>query len=106
MDLGDLVIARPEGLYCPPGNFYIDPWRAVDRAVITHGYSDHARPGNRHCLTAAPGAPILRRRLGADITLDTLAYGEALPIWLTRPLPLPLAVERAGVRANPVQTSS
>ena len=40
MDFGDLVIARPEGLYCPPGNFYIDPWRPVDRAVITHGHSD------------------------------------------------------------------
>ena len=78
MDLGDLVVARPEGLYCPPGNFYIDPWRAVNRAVITHGHSDHARPGNRHYLTAAPGAPILRKRLGADITLDTLAYGEAI----------------------------
>ena len=77
-DLGSLVIARPEGLYCPPGNFYIDPWRAVDRAVITHGHSDHARPGNGHYLTAAPGAPILRKRLGADITLDTLAYGEAI----------------------------
>ena len=63
----DLVIARPEGLYCPPGNFCIDPWRAVDRAVITHGHSAHARPGNRHYLNASPGAPILRKRLGADI---------------------------------------
>ena len=78
MDLADLVVARPEGLYCPPGNFYIDPWRPVDRAVITHGHSDHARPGNGHYLTAAPGAPILRKRLGADIALDTLAYGESI----------------------------
>ena len=37
----DLVIARPEGLYCPPGDFYIDPWRPVERAVITHGHGDH-----------------------------------------------------------------
>ena len=74
----DLVVARPEGLYCPPGNFYIDPWRPVDRAVITHGHSDHSRPGNGHYLTAAPGAPILRKRLGADIALDTLAYGETI----------------------------
>jgi putative mRNA 3-end processing factor len=74
----DLVIARPEGLYCPQGNFYIDPWRPVDRAVITHGHSDHARPGNGHYLTMALGAPILRKRLGADISLETLSYGETI----------------------------
>lgn len=50
----DLVIARPEGLYCPPGDFYIDPWRPVERAVITHGHGDHARTGNGHYLTASP----------------------------------------------------
>ena len=74
----DLVVARPEGLYCPAGNFYIDPWRPVDRAIITHGHSDHARPGNGHYLTAEQGAPILRKRLGAGISLDTLAYGESI----------------------------
>jgi putative mRNA 3-end processing factor len=78
MHSGDLVIARPEGLYCPPGNFYIDPWRPVDRAVITHGHSDHARPGNGHYLTADHGAPILRKRLGADTQLQTLAYGKSI----------------------------
>lgn len=72
----DLVVARPEGLYCPPGDFYIDPWRPVERAVITHGHGDHARWGNRHYLAAAPGEGILRSRLGQDITLQTLAYGE------------------------------
>ena len=74
----DLVVARPEGLYCPPGGFYIDPWRPVDRAVITHAHSDHARPGNGHYLAHHDSAPILRRRLGADITLQTLAYGQAI----------------------------
>ena len=74
----DLIVARPEGLYCPPGDFYIDPWRPVDRAVITHGHSDHARRGNGHYLTAAPGAALLRRRLGEDIRLDSLDYGEAV----------------------------
>lgn len=38
----DLVVQRREGLYCPPGDFYIDPWRPVERAVITHGHGDHA----------------------------------------------------------------
>lgn len=65
---------RAEGLYCVPGDFYIDPWRPVERAVLTHGHGDHARPGSGHYLAASPGAGILRRRLGA-VDLDTLAYG-------------------------------
>ncbi|WP_416763521.1 ligase-associated DNA damage response exonuclease [Roseateles sp. So40a] len=75
---GDLVVARPAGLYCPPGDFYIDPWRPVDRAVITHGHSDHARMGHGHYLAHHDSAAILRRRLGEDITLQTLAYGEVI----------------------------
>lgn len=75
---GDLVVARPEGLYCPPGDFYIDPWRPVDRAVITHGHSDHARWGHQHYLAHEQGEGILRARLGADITLQTLPYGQAI----------------------------
>ncbi|HET6196902.1 MAG TPA: DNA ligase-associated DEXH box helicase, partial [Acetobacteraceae bacterium] len=43
----------PEGLYCEPGGFYIDPTGAVDRAVITHAHSDHARPGHRAVLASA-----------------------------------------------------
>ena len=73
----DLVVQRPEGLYCPPGDFYIDPWRPVARAVITHAHADHARRGHGHYLAAAPAAGVLRSRLG-DITLQTLAYGEAV----------------------------
>lgn len=73
----DLVVARPEGLYCPPGDFYIDPWKPVERAVITHGHGDHARTGNGHYLAATAGEGILRARLG-DIRLQTLDYGERL----------------------------
>ena len=87
----DLVIARPEGLYCPPGDFYIDPWRPVDRAVITHGHGDHARSGNGHYLTASPGAGILRSRLGQDIHLQTLPYGCLL---YTSPSPRDLSTSR------------
>jgi putative mRNA 3-end processing factor len=75
--MSDLVVERPEGLYCPPGDFYIDPWRPVDRAVITHAHADHARPGHGHYLAAAPGEGVLRARLG-DITLQPLAYGEVV----------------------------
>ena len=73
-----LIIARPEGLYCPPGDFYIDPWRPVDRAVITHGHGDHAHRGNGHYLATRVGAGILKRRLGDDINLDVLEYGETI----------------------------
>jgi len=75
---GDLVVARPEGLYCPPGDFFIDPWRPVERAVITHGHSDHARRGHAHYLAHTDSAGILRARLGEHITLQTLGYGEAI----------------------------
>lgn len=73
----DLVVLRPEGLYCPVGDFYIDPWRPVGRAVITHAHADHARRGHASYLAAAPGEGVLRQRLG-DITLQTLPYGEVI----------------------------
>lgn len=74
-----LVIRRPEGLYCPSGDFFIDPWRPVERAVITHAHADHARPGHAAYLCAEPGARLMRARLG-EIRLQTLAYGERLRI--------------------------
>src|SRR5688500_5735926 len=70
---GDLVVERPEGLYCPSGDFYIDPWRPVHRAVITHAHADHARVGHGHYLAAAPAQGVLRARLG-DIALQPVAY--------------------------------
>ena len=73
----DLVVLRPEGLYCPPGDFYIDPWRPVARAVITHAHADHSRTGHTHYLAAAPGEGVLRSRLG-EIDLQTLRYGESV----------------------------
>ena len=65
---GDLIALRPEGLYCPPGDFYIDPWRPVPRAVITHAHADHARRGHGAYLATAVSAGVLRSRLG-DIRL-------------------------------------
>jgi putative mRNA 3-end processing factor len=73
----ELVIARPEGLYCPAGGFYIDPWRPVDRAIVTHAHSDHARVGSSHYLAAAPAEAVLRSRLG-DINLQLLPYGRTI----------------------------
>jgi putative mRNA 3-end processing factor len=79
----DLVCLRPEGLYCPPGDFHIDPWRPVARAVITHAHGDHARVGHAHYLAAEPSAHVLRARLGA-IALQTVAYGKAVDCGTTR----------------------
>ena len=76
----DLLQPTAAGLYCPAGDFYIDPRRPVERAVITHGHADHARPGSARYLAAAPGEGILRRRLGETIRLRNLAYGERLTI--------------------------
>ena len=71
----DMVVVRREGLYCVPGQFYIDPWRPVERAVITHAHGDHARSGHRHYLTAEQGVNLLRARLG-PVHVSGLAYGE------------------------------
>ncbi|MEK8091725.1 ligase-associated DNA damage response exonuclease [Methylocystis sp. IM3] len=75
----DLITATPQGLYCPQGDFHIDPWRPVARAVVTHGHSDHARRGSARYLCHRDCAPILLRRLG-DISIETLDYGERIEI--------------------------
>ena len=64
MPSGDLVVLTPEGLYCPAGDFHIDPWKPVPRAVITHGHGDHARTGMGTYHVAAEGLPVLQWRLG------------------------------------------
>ena len=67
------------GLYCQAGDFHIDPWRPVARALITHGHADHARDGHGAYLATDLAAPVMRHRLG-EITLDTVPYGEARQI--------------------------
>jgi putative mRNA 3-end processing factor len=75
-----LLDLRPDGLYCPAGDFYVDPWAPVERAVITHAHSDHACPGSRDYLTAAPGAALLRERIGLDAAIQSVPYAERLTI--------------------------
>jgi putative mRNA 3-end processing factor len=75
-----LLEHRPDGLYCAAGDFYVDPWAPVARAVVTHAHSDHATPGSASYLTAATGAAILRERLGPDAVVQATAYGERLTI--------------------------
>jgi putative mRNA 3-end processing factor len=62
------------GIYCPAGGFHIDPWRPVDRALVTHGHADHARPGHGAYLATPAAGPVLRHRLG-DIRLEAADYG-------------------------------
>ena len=56
-----------KGLFCPAGGFYIDPWKPVERAVITHAHSDHARPGSRAYLCHRLTVPLLALRLGPGV---------------------------------------
>jgi putative mRNA 3-end processing factor len=65
------------GFYCEAGKFHIDPWRPVERALITHAHGDHARIGNGSYLAAQDGLPLLRARLAPDARIETLRYGEA-----------------------------
>jgi putative mRNA 3-end processing factor len=76
----ELLEVTEAGLYCAAGDFYVDPWRRVDRAVITHAHADHARPGHGRYLCAAPGKPVLRTRMGSNATIDCLRYGETTSI--------------------------
>lgn len=71
----DLLIRTREGLYCPAGDFHIDPMRRVPRALVTHGHSDHAAPGMGTYLATHQAIPVLRHRLGR-IAAEGLAYGE------------------------------
>lgn len=67
-----------KGIYCQQGDFYIDPWKPVERALITHAHSDHARWGSRHYLAHRQSSAILKLRLGADINLQTINFNEAI----------------------------
>ena len=64
------------GIYCPAADVYIDPWKPVERALITHGHADHARGGMGRYLATEGAAPVIRHRLG-EIDLETVRYGES-----------------------------
>ena len=77
--MADVLTFTPEGIYCPAGDFHIDPWRPVPRALITHGHADHSRWGMGSYLATSAAAPVIRHRLG-DITMGTIDYGETRTI--------------------------
>ena len=80
---GDIVVLKPQGLYCPAGDFYVDPWLPVQRAVITHGHGDHARIGMGEYHAVQDSMPILRWRLGEQRYV-VRAYGETFELGRAR----------------------
>ena len=75
-----LLEVTAQGLYCERGNFHIDPWGEVERALITHAHSDHARWGPKTYLTVTPGTGLLRARMGPDASIEAMEYGESRKI--------------------------
>lgn len=70
-----LLTFTPRGIYCPDGDFHIDPSRAVPRALVTHGHSDHAHPGMGAYLASHAALPVIRHRLGR-IQAEGIGWGE------------------------------
>ncbi len=68
-----------KGIYCPRADVYVDPWKPVQRALITHGHSDHSRWGHQHYLCTRLAKPVIRHRLG-PVNLETVEYGEVRTI--------------------------
>ncbi|WP_135210839.1 ligase-associated DNA damage response exonuclease [Vitreimonas flagellata] len=82
MQPAQILHPRPEGLYCPLADLYIDPVRPVARALITHGHSDHARAGHGSVLATADTLAIMAARYGPDFagSQQSLTYGEKLTL--------------------------
>ena len=78
MTQSPLLINTAAGLYCPAGDFHIDPWQPVARAVVTHAHADHYAWGCGHYLVAAAGKQVFRARLGPDASIQTQPYGVPL----------------------------
>ncbi len=72
----NLLELSPAGLYCPAGDFHIDPWQPVDRAVITHAHGDHLRWGSKAYLVAQSGEALARARLPEEASVRSAPYGE------------------------------
>lgn len=76
----ELLKSTDRGIYCEIGDFYIDPWKPVDRAIVTHAHSDHARWGMKQYLCSDESRRVMQRRLGDEAVIDSMPYGEAVVI--------------------------
>lgn len=75
-----LLEVNHNGLYCAQANVYIDPWRPVEKALITHGHADHLRWGNKSYLVHHDTVPVVKIRLGADTNFQSVGYNESINI--------------------------
>ena len=75
MNKKGLLVHTGLGLYCPKADVYLDPWKPVKKAILSHGHADHARWGSASYLCTPTAAPVIKYRLG-DINLETLPFGE------------------------------
>ena len=75
-----LLSFTPRGIHCPIADVYIDPWRGVERAIITHAHADHARRGSDNYLCSRVTKPLMHARYGEDLHINALAFGEPVTI--------------------------
>jgi len=75
---GALIVPTDRGLFCEAGNFHIDAWKPVDRNIITHAHSDHARWGSKRYLCAKEGKELLQHRMGENAVVDAFDYDESI----------------------------
>jgi putative mRNA 3-end processing factor len=75
-DTESLIKVTDRGLYCPPGDFYVDPWQPVQTALITHAHGDHLRHGSAKYFVAHSGEALARHRLGSGYTVTGMEYGS------------------------------
>ena len=80
MDASTLLRPTEHGLYCEAGDFHVDPWRPVPRAVVTHAHADHACWGCGRYLCSTEGERVLRVRMGREAAIDPVAYGEEVDV--------------------------
>ena len=80
MAISNLLEPTDLGLYCPAGDFYVDPWRPVDRAVVTHAHGDHTCRGCVRYLTSRDGENVLRARIGDEAVIESAGYGATVHV--------------------------
>jgi putative mRNA 3-end processing factor len=73
-----LIQFTDSGIYCKQGDFFIDPWKPVTKALITHAHADHSRPNHKNYLAHHLSGPIMKQRLGEDIKLETVNYSQEI----------------------------
>ena len=75
-----LIEFTEKGLYVPQADVYIDPWKRVDKAFVTHGHSDHSRPGMKSYITTHSALPVIKHRLGSHINAKGVNFGEEINV--------------------------